>query len=211
MSMPLSPRRRAAALTSLAVAAGLALAALPASPAAAATVPPAAVPCATRTATTPFTQWGDQNAYFTLPGADFEAGTPGWTLSKAATTTENEPWKVISGTKARSLQVAGGGSAGVPTFCVSPHEALVRFFYKSPGVPGSYLVATITSYRVNGTTTAEYWFEGSTAGWAVTPALWIPNVMDAGAQSTVSVTFTQRNVAATWKVDDFQVDPWKTK
>ena len=36
--------------------------------------------CPTRTTTTPFTAWGDSNAYFVVPGATFE-GSHGTTVS----------------------------------------------------------------------------------------------------------------------------------
>lgn len=212
----LTALRRATVAASVVLATGLGLAGL-ASPAAAAgsTGPSpavtAAVACTTRTTSTPFARWGDTNAYFTLPGGSFEGTTAGWRLAGgAATSTENEPWNVVAGTAARSLSLPAGASATAPTTCVTSQEAQFRYFYKSPGVPGAYLVAYVTVSGPSGVHRAEYWIDGSRPGWGVTDQLWMPQVMGATGTSTVTVSFQQRNVLAAWKIDDVQVDPWKT-
>lgn len=198
--------RRAAAMIGLVT---VALAAAPAATASAATV----LPCTTRTTTKPFTGWGDGNGYFTLPGGTFESSptSAGWTLSGgAAVTTGNEPWKVIAGTNASSLKVLKGAVATAPSFCVQPTEARFRLFYKSPGIASSFLVVHMRTVAGTAVTDSTYWVDGSTAGWALSPALQLPNVGAAGQQVTATVWFDVQQQAGTWQIDDVEVDPWKT-
>jgi len=47
--------------------------------------------CPTQPVSTPFSQWGDSNDYFLVPGGSFEGTSDqvGWTLSNASLTTGN--------------------------------------------------------------------------------------------------------------------------
>jgi hypothetical protein len=201
--------RRAAVLTGVAVALPALAVVGSAAPASAASV----IPCQTRTTATPFKQWSDTNNYFTLPSGNFESTPTGWTLTGgAALTSENEPYKVISGVaNAKSLKLPPGASVTAPSFCVKAAEPQIRFFYKSPGVANSYLVLTMTAVFANGTSsTSSQWLMGDKAGWVVTPAYWLPNVADSVNGATVTVSFQQKNVMANWQLDDFEVDPWKS-
>ena len=86
--------------------------------------------CPASPVSTPFSQWGDTNSYFLLPGGSFEgtADQVGWTLSGASLTAGNEPFYVNDSGDSQSLTIAGGGSATSPFFCVDNTMTSLRFF-----------------------------------------------------------------------------------
>jgi hypothetical protein len=168
-------------------------------------------PCTTRTTTTPFTAWGDANAYFTVPDGTFESGAPSWTKSTGvATVSGNEPWKVLGSGHATSLKLPAGGSAATPAMCIATAEDSLRLFYKSPGVSGSLLHVSIYVTSGVNVATNDYDISGSTAGWAVSQRIMLPDIRDASGRQTVTITFSQRQTTATWQIDDIEIDPWKT-
>ena len=169
---------------------------------------------------TPFTAWGDTNQYFTLVGGQFiisPAGA-GWALSAGTgIVSGNEPWKVISSTDSSSLRIPASGSATTQWFCIHPNEPTVRFFAKGPGVKGSQLTITMTAYfqatpgAPYGSTpvTSTYTIDGSSSAWAVTPVLALPQ--KAGAAGSMVQVKMASSSAGAWQVDDFEVDPWKSR
>jgi hypothetical protein len=165
---------------------------------------------------TPFTRWGDPNSYFTLVGGMFEVKPSGWTLTGGSgVVAGNEPWNVVSAGTAHSLRIPAAGSATTQWFCVRPYETAVRFFTKAPGSNGSALTVTVTATFLNdaktaynaGTVTTTYTIDGSTAGWAVSPVLQLPQ-RAGGTGSMISVRIAASG--GDWQIDDFEVDPWKT-
>jgi hypothetical protein len=171
----------------------------------------AAEACTSRTTSTPFTQWNDANAYFLVTSGTFESGTNGWTgTSGVSTVSGNEPWKV-AGAGAMSLRIPAADSASTPTMCVASDEDSTRFFYRSPGVSGSALHVSIYVTSGANVATNEVDLDGSTTGWQVSPRIMLPDIRDASGQQYVKITFSPRNAAATWQVDDVFIDPWKTR
>lgn len=208
-SRPWRRMRRTAVLGGLTVVAPLA--ALLVAPAATASAATSVLPCTTRSTTTPFTQWGDTNSYFTLPGGTFETGTAGWTLSGGAGVTGgNEPWKVISGPNTSSLNLPAGAAATAPSLCIATAEDSMRLFYKSPGVSTAYLRVTI--HVTSGVNVADntYDINGAASGWAVSQRIMLPDIRDKSGQQTVTVSFTQVGTRAAWQVDDVEIDPWRS-
>ncbi|MFN8077167.1 MAG: hypothetical protein U0Q15_17350 [Kineosporiaceae bacterium] len=199
--------RRAAALTAAALALPALAAVGPASTASAGTI----IPCGARSTATPFRAWGDTRNYYPLQGGTFEGGAPGWSLyGNTAVTSGNEPWKVWGGGSG-SLRVGPSATAVSPSFCVDPKEPFVRFFYKGPGVSTANLKVSVTVWRGSYTNTVQFWANGASTAWQVSPAVNIPNVADSSTTSTVSVKFEAVNSAtAVWLVDDLSVDPWKS-
>jgi hypothetical protein len=200
--------RRTAVLGGLAVLAPLAaLVVAPATTASAATV----LPCTTRATTTPFTPWGDSNAYFTLPGATFESGTSGWSLAGGARVTSgNEPWKVVSGPNVSSLSLPAGASASAPSMCIATAEDSMRLFYRAPGISTAYLRVTI--HVTSGVNVADntYSIGGGTAGWALSERIMVPDIRDRSGQQTVTIKFDQVGTKAAWQIDDVEIDPWRS-
>jgi hypothetical protein len=76
----------------------------------------------------PFLQWLDPLPYTLLPGADFESGAAGWTLTGGARVADgNEPFYVTRGSDSHSL-LPPGSSATSPAMCVGLVLPVVRFF-----------------------------------------------------------------------------------
>lgn len=168
--------------------------------------------CTTRTTTTPFTAWGDTNAYFTVPDGSFESGVSTWRTSRGVTTVAgNEPWKVLGKGHGTSLRIPGGGSATTQSMCIATAEDSLRFFYQSPGVSGSQLHVSIYVTSGVNVATNDYDINGSRAGWAVSDRIMLPDIRDASGRQTVTITFSPRQTAATWQIDDVEIDPWKTR
>ena len=90
----------------------------------------ASAACPDQPVSTPFSQWGDTNAYFLAPGGSFEGSTDdvGWTLSNASLTPGNEPFLANNSGDSQSLTINGGGTATSPFFCVDNTMSGIRFF-----------------------------------------------------------------------------------
>jgi hypothetical protein len=73
--------------------------------------------CPAPAVSTPFSQWGDSNSYFLIPGGSFEgtADQLGWTLSGASLTPGSEPFFVNDAGDTQSLTIAGGGAPRRPS------------------------------------------------------------------------------------------------
>lgn len=169
------------------------------------------VACAARTTTTPFMPWGDGNRYFMAPNGGFEGGSANWTLSGGASVVnENEPWRINGSTHARSLRVPAGSQAVGERFCVNSSEDSLRFFYKRPGVAGSALHIHVRVTSGVNVATNDLDLDGGQAGWAVANRMMLPDIRDASGKQWVQITYSTRNVAANWSVDDVMVDPWRT-
>jgi anti-sigma factor ChrR (cupin superfamily) len=141
----------------------------------------------------------------------FEAGASTWAKTGGASVVSgNEPWKVLGSTHASSLKIPAGASAASQSMCIASAEDSLRFFYKSPGVSGSLLHVSIYVTSGVNVATNDYDVSGSTAGWAVSQRIMLPDIRDASGQQTVTITFSQRQTAATWQLDDVEIDPWKT-
>ena len=94
---------------------------------------------------TPFSQWGDTNSYFPLPGGSFEgtADQVGWSLSGASLTPGNERFFVNDSGDGQSLSIAGGGSATSPFFCVDNTMGSMRFFAQQQASGGDLRVQAL--------------------------------------------------------------------
>ena len=102
-------------------------------------------PARTQPVSTPFSQWGDANSYFLIPGGTFEgtADQVGWTLSGASLSSGNEPFLVNGSDDSQSLTIAGGGSATSPFFCVDNTMTSLRFFAQQTASGGSLHVRAL--------------------------------------------------------------------
>ena len=164
---------------------------------------------------TPFSQWGDANSYFLIPGGSFEGTTDqvGWTLSGANVTPGNEPFLVNGTGDGQSLTIAGGGSATSPFFCVDNTMSSLRFFAQQVSA-GAGLRVTALVQNADGSVSAypvAHLFDGSMPSWAPTNS--IPgNTSSLSNDQTlmVALQFTVRSSAASWQIDDVYVDPYRS-
>ena len=80
-----------------------------------------------------FAPWLDQSNYKPAPGGDFEAGSPGWTLTGGAKIVYGNASQQVGGAGRRSsLQLAPGASATSPASCVGLAEPTIRMFATVP-------------------------------------------------------------------------------
>lgn len=169
------------------------------------------VPCSTRTTKAYFSPWGDTNQYFPAPGGTFEGSANTAFAGGAKVVADQEPWKVAGSTHAKAAQIPAGGSVKLEKFCVNSDEDSLRLFYKKPGVAGSALWIHVRVTSGVNVATNELTVDGSTAGWAVLNRMMLPDIRDASGRQWVEITLGTRNAAATWRVDDVMIDPWRTK
>jgi hypothetical protein len=171
--------------------------------------------CPASPVTTPFTQWGDSNNYFLLPGGSFEgtADQVGWTLSGASLTSGNEPFYVNDSGDTQSLTIAGGGSATSPFFCVDNTMTSLRFFAQQTAAGAGLRVRALvqdTGGDVNSVPIARL-VDGSMSDWAPTDV--IPGDTSGLSDDQtlmVALQFTVRPSAASWQIDDLYVDPYRS-
>jgi hypothetical protein len=166
--------------------------------------------CSTAPLERPFLRWLDPLSYMLVPGGSFEAGAPGWNLSRASVVTGNEPFYVHRAGESRSLSLPAGGSATTPTLCVGLDKPILRFFARSSG---GGLVKLMN---------VEVLFETSTGAvlslpiGVLTPGPWAPTLpmpvlanllpLLPGSQTPVQFRFTPVGTA-NWQIDDVYVDP----
>ncbi len=202
MPLPIHPRlartlRRAAGLACLVMLAGTGV---------------ATAACPAPAVSTPFSQWGDANAYFPVPGGSFEPtdAQSAWTLSNASLTTGNEPFYVNSPGDSQSLAIPAGGSATSPYFCVDNTMSSLRLFADETS-PGSDLQITALVQTENGAVSVPVGdlADGSMPAWA--PSLPIAgNSSRIGDSVMVALRFSVPSSAGSWSIDDVYVDPYRS-
>lgn len=170
--------------------------------------------CPAQSLSTPFSQWGDTNNYFLLPGGSFEGTSDqvGWTLSGASLTPGNEPFYVDGSGDSQSLTIPGGGSATSPWFCVDNTMPDLRFFAQE-ATAGSALEVQALVQTPNGVRTVQVadLADGSMSSWAPTQPITgntgsIPN----GVTLSVALEFSVPQSTGSWELDDLYVDPYRS-
>lgn len=170
--------------------------------------------CPAPPVSTPFSQWGDTNNYFLVPGGSFE-GTPdqvGWTLSNSSLTPGNEPSNVTSASDQQSLTVNGGGSATSPYFCADDTMSSLRFFAQQVAAGTDLRVDVLvqTSNGVKAVPVANV-PDGSMWSWAPTQPLGgNSGRLPSGASVMVALRFVAPSSAGSWQIDDVYVDPYRS-
>jgi hypothetical protein len=193
---------------------------------AAAFISPAAqaASCATRTLTSPFSRFGDNNQYFLAPSGSFESGASGWGLSNAATTSGNDSFFLNAATDKSSLKVTG--SALSPGFCITRDDPLVRFTaktVKTAGANGNYSQLNVSIVVRNAAGSQASYFLGAVqpqgnGGWFVLPQMHYGSLFDSWlfgsdglGTATMQLQFTVAGQGGTWYLDDIFVDPFVGK
>jgi hypothetical protein len=170
--------------------------------------------CPTPPVSTPFSQWGDSNDYFLVPGGSFEgtADQVGWTLSNASLTAGNESFNVNDPGDQQSLTINGGGSATSPFFCVDDTMSGLRFFAQQAGA-GTDLRVKALIQNEDGSVTAvpvADLADGSMPAWAPTDPLGGSGHLPVGSSLMVALRFRAPVSAGSWQIDDIYVDPYRS-
>jgi hypothetical protein len=170
--------------------------------------------CTTQPVSTPFSQWGDTNNYFLLPGGNFE-GTPdqvGWSLSNASLTPGNEPFQVGGSSDGQSLTIDAGGSATSPYFCVDNTMSSLRFFAEQVAAGSDLQVqALVRTPDGDRTIPLADLADGSMSSWAPTdPIRGDTSGIPTGSSVMVALQFSVPGSDGSWQLDDIYVDPWRS-
>jgi hypothetical protein len=175
----------------------------------------AASGCGTRSTFKAFAPWGDQNDYFVTPGGTFEGSMSGWAFyagnGSPSVVNDQAPWRINGSTHSKALNLPAYSTAQVPNMCIASNEEWMRLFYKDPGVSGSQLLVKVEAWSSAGRRAVEFRINAGGAGWKVSPQIALPNMRDQFGNQMVTITMTSVGTAASWRVDDVMVDPWKTR
>jgi hypothetical protein len=170
--------------------------------------------CPTQPVSNPFSQWGDSNDYFLVPGGSFEGTSDqvGWTLSNASLTTGNEPFNVNDPGDQQSLTINGGGSATSPFFCVDDTMSSLRFFAQQAGGGTNLRVKALVQNADGGVTAVPVadLADGSMPAWAPTDPLGGSGHLPAGTSVMVALRFRAPVSSGSWQIDDIYVDPYRS-
>jgi hypothetical protein len=170
--------------------------------------------CPTQPVSNPFSQWGDSNDYFLVPGGSFEGTSDqvGWTLSNASLTTGNEPFNVNDPGDQQSLTINGGGSATSPFFCVDDTMSSLRFFAQQAGGGTNLRVKALVQNADGGVTAVPVadLADGSMPAWAPTDPLGGSSHLPAGTSVMVALRFRAPVSSGSWQIDDIYVDPYRS-
>jgi hypothetical protein len=170
--------------------------------------------CPTQPVSTPFSQWGDSNDYFLVPGGSFEgtADQVGWTLSNASLTGGNEPFNVNDPGDQQSLTIDGGGSATSPYFCVDDTMSGLRFFAQQADAGTDLRVKALVQTADGGVIAVPIadLADGSMPAWAPTDPLGGSGHLPTGSSVMVALRFRAPAWSGSWQVDDIYVDPYRS-
>jgi hypothetical protein len=174
----------------------------------------ASASCPTQPVSTPFSEWGDTDSYFPLPGGSFEGAADelGWTLSEASLSSGNEPFLVNSSGDGQSLSITGGGRATSPFFCVDKTMSSLRFFADQAAAGGDLQVQALvqTPTGIHTVSVADL-ADGSMPSWAPSqPITGVSGTLSDGASLMVALQFSVPASAASWQIDDVYVDPYRS-
>ena len=192
---------RASLLSVLALLAGAAVTATPASAS-------LGIACPSST-TKPFTPWGDMTSYWFVPNGGLENGATGWTLTGgAAVVGGNEPFAVHSGADSHSLSLPAGSTATTPAMCIGLLSPQMRFFASNTANPSAKLQVQAVYHGGLGQVLgiADY---GTVQGGAWHPSHKVGMLGGLLPLLTQSVQFRFHPVgsAAGWRIDDAYFDP----
>lgn len=168
--------------------------------------------CPSQPVSNPFSQWGDSNDYFLVPGGSFEGtADQGWTLSNATLTSDNEPFNVTGPDDAQSVTINGGGRATSPYFCVDETMSGLRLFARQVAAGSDLRVKALvqTSNGVSVVPVADL-ADGTMSSWAPTDVLGGGATPPSGGSIMVALRFRAPLSAGSWEIDDIYVDPYRS-
>lgn len=173
--------------------------------------------CPDKSLQQPFAPWQDLDSYALAPGGNFEKKVDDWVLTGGAGIIGgNQPFFRDKQKDDRSLALPPESEATTSEVCVGVRHPTLRFFVRRLGGPDD---ATLT-VRANvqnpagGILTVEIPDAVTNAGvWAPgAPVVIGAPVMRLLGEVTVNATFTLiPSPGSSWQVDDFFIDPWRSR
>lgn len=159
-----------------------------------------------------FSAFGDSADYSLVDNGAFETGSAGWTLTRAAITSDNESFKVHGAGDTKSLAIDPTGLAVSPPVCVDVNRPTFRLFARrTSGTWGQLAVGLrwrTASGQTNDTTVASI---GASTSWAPTDELSLSRTLplwQAGQTITVQFVFDPEDFGGAFAIDDVYVDPY---
>jgi hypothetical protein len=190
----------------LALLAGLIVAAFSAAPAQAALISAGA--CNGAALSEPFQRWADSTQYELAPGGDFEGSLAGWTLSAGAQRVSgSEPYGASGSVGSYSLALAAGATAQSPFTCVNASYPTFRFFARDQG-PASAVLVQVVYQTPLGLISLPLGAVALSGEWQPTLPMLTGSVAGAalsGGTAQVALRFTALTGAS--RIDDVFVDP----
>lgn len=192
----------------------------PTTPAQPAPAPASATPagCTFPNLSQPFSSLGDTNSYFLAPGANFESGSSGWTLSGGAgIVSGNETLLAEPASSSHSLALpTTSASVTSPTFCVTTNAPTFRMLIKNSGKLGHidgqlaiYLNFTGADGRPQQVKIAG--LTVNSTAWTLTPPISFIQYLSTPLKSgyaNISFTIDPNDNHGNWLIDDLYVDPF---
>jgi hypothetical protein len=158
---------------------------------------------------TPFSRWGDTNAYYLATNGDFESGNKGWTLSDgAAVVPGNETFYVHSSSDDASLLLPAGATAVSPATCFGLLTPGVRLFARSTSGAPATLHVRLIAWGLLGALAV---LDGGTA--TVGPE-WAPTPTFSTTLSQLDVPVGTKSIQIAFsssgpvQIDDVYIDPF---
>ncbi len=174
-------------------------------------------PACTPATTTPFAAFGDQNAYFGIPGGNFESGAPGWTFADGAgPAAGNNTAGTDPAADSTSLSLPAGSSATSPSVCVTVNAPSMRFFVRNTGKPTSLLGVTVLFTLPNGAPASLLVgaMKGSGTWQPGAVVFYLANLLarvSPTGTTNVAFRFAPLDSTGQWRVDDVYIDPIKRR
>lgn len=157
----------------------------------------------------PFAPWGDTNQYKLVPGASFESGTGGWTLSSgAAIVAGSEPFGATGSVGSSSLELRAGASATSPFTCVNAAYPSFRFFGRNDGLLSTMAVSVVYRAPLLGEVAVPVGVTALSGSWSPSlPMLTASAVTGLLSGGTTEVALRFTALTGNSQIDDVFVDP----
>jgi hypothetical protein len=197
----LDPAKRHGRLARCVVIAALALAAAPATAAAA--------ECPDQPTSMVFAPWGDTSEYFLAPGGDFESVRTSWTGGTLMP--GNDPFYLAGGGDWQSLRIRSGATAASPSFCADVHHPDFRFVARplNPYSPGSLEVFVRFVDNAGVTRTPKMWTMSGVQFWTASPRVQLMRDLPLPTSGVTTAQVLFKAVGGDWAIDDVFIDPFR--
>lgn len=158
-----------------------------------------------------FSQFGDTNSYFVVPGGSFDGSAGGWTLNNASLSASGDGFNLGGAANPRSVTINAGGSATSPFFCVDNTMPSMRFVADEATSGSNLRVDAVVKNPWGGTWTVPVanLADGSNSGsWAPTSVITAPAI-PADMTFQVALRFSVSPSSGAWGIDDVFIDPFR--